>query len=262
MKNKICLLFLIVFASSGLHAKTGFIGRRNEISMDAFSLAYMKEINFTYKFAISKHIVAFANYATASFSKDMKSVDNVGLTQYDEFGSTQYFTGYEYLSSGKTDFKSNTIGFGVLYSSPFNNMDLPVGSYTGIGILKSSGTMTDSYTTKEQYGGVTTPFKYDMSTWNFRCYYGKEIILTGMLSLDISLMAGFSFENYTLAEPTDVIPDSPYGHFPQVIFSGHNPKDYMEEDNYDYSGVSLTGTGDYSLISFYLMPSIRIGYIF
>lgn len=259
MKNKKIILFLIIgLWNSTAFAEAGFQGHRSEISIDAFSLAERNELNFMYKFAITKTISAFVDYGKATLDGKMKT-PIWGLSYIDETGYLNSY-GPEDILSGKSKFSLSTFGLGVFYTTSIYNMHMPVGSYTGFGLFKSSGTMDETYNLKEGLAGNGQTIKYDLSQLNVRFLYGKDFVLTGLLTMDISLCVGYTFSSYTMKDATvpGLVPENPYGSYPQISFAGFSKKDDWTSD-YDYNTGATT---KYKSTNLYLTPSVRIGYIF
>ncbi len=259
MKNNLKILAIVfLLSANSLFAQTGFQGKRNEISLDVFSLAYFNELHFTYKFALSKYYALYGKYSTGSFSRDMSDPRVYDLVYVkDQYDNTQIEPGD--IVSGKTDFKSSSYEFGVLLMKRNFGTSLPIGFYTALGFEISNGEMTDIYTFKEGISGSGNPQKYDVSQFKLVGYTGWDIILTGNLTLDISLEFGAAWGKYEY-QPTALpalLAEEPYATFPQIPFIGHNEK---EDWGMDYDDLGYLS--EYKALNILIMPSIKVGYIF
>jgi hypothetical protein len=238
------------------YAQAGFQGRRNEISIDVLNLALRGEFNAMYKFALGKSYVVFLNYAKTDLDRTMHNPMGYNLTYTD--GSTQIGYGYDDVLSGKSEFSLSTYGFGVLWTKNYFNMNMPVGVYFGLGTFISNGELTETYNFKPGLLGSGSPILYDINQFNLRAIYGNEFVLSGMLTMDISLAIGFTSGKYSLKNPVadGLISSNPFSEFPQTPFSGANK---TEDWNIDYSGLE---THTAKKTSIFFGPSIRIGYMF
>lgn len=259
MKDKIVIFTILLFIGIGsVQAQTGFQGKRSEISLDVFSLAYFNELQFTYKYSINKKLALYGKFGTGSFSRNMNTKDiNYLRYEVDQFNSNIIYSNE--IVSGKTDFKSTSYEFGVLYMNVDYNTSLPVGMYSGVGIEISNGEMTDIYTLKVGINGSGNPQKFDVSQFKFVCYTGWDLILAGNITMDISLEAGIVRGTYTyeIPELPSLLASNPYSTFPQMPFIRHNQQeDWHQEDLYSSYPVKN------SSFDFLVMPSIKIGYIF
>lgn len=257
MKNKISLLVLLFSLNfqSGF-AQAGYQGRRNEVSIDILNLALRGELNFMYKFAVGKTAVVFLNYAKTNLERSMNNPAAYSLSYSD--GSSQIYYNYDDVISGKSKYSLTTFGFGALWTRNNFNMNMPVGVYCGLGAYISNGELTDSYTFKTGMAGNDSPILFDVNQFNLRVIYGNEFVLSGLLTMDISLAVGVTFGKYSIKNPvtTGLLAENPFSEFPQTPFSGPNR---TEDWTSDYSGLNSNTSKKTSL---FLGPSIRIGYMF
>ncbi len=257
MKNKVSLLvFLFSWAFQSGFAQAGYQGHRNEVSIDVLNLALRGELNLMYKFAVGKSAVVFLNYTKTNLERSMNNPAAYSLLYSD--GSSLINYSYDDVLSGKSKYSMTTYGFGALWTRNNFNMNMPVGVYCGLGAYISNGELTDSYTFKPGLVGSDSPILFDVNQFNLRVIYGNEFVLSGLLTMDISLAAGITFGKYSLKNPatTGLIAEYPFSEFPQTPFSGPNR---TEDWAVDYSGLNSNTSKKTSL---FLGPSIRIGYMF
>lgn len=227
-------IFLIPVISQ---AQVGYMGKRNQLSIDVLDPFLMKQYTANYTLTVSRNIALTAGYSMINTEKDLKepiSIRNEGLSM---------------SSSARSVINGNTFTGGILVSSFHTGMPLPLGYYTGLIYDYHSSDISDKYTDS----GLEVKFKNHFHSG--RIIYGKNTLLGANFTLDIRVEAGVRSGTLEAQNPSILAADGTILK-PNLVFPIAHPfSNGKISDPYN-------GSGKINYFDFVLLPKVRIGYMF
>jgi hypothetical protein len=252
MIQKNNLKFLLVglfFCIQTSFAQSGFIGKKNEVSFDATSIAFGK-VNGSYKYSYSKRTSLIANFGIQNTSKGSSNSNRLIDA---------------YVPAAKCN--GLLLGLGFLWNSKASGMNMPIGYYTGFSIDYFSGKLintipkgqlseelkwtdagvyyTQSYSSLGYSNSNNLNFNFKISGYNFNFYYGKNIYLAKSFTLDILLKLGIGYYLYKPSNFTAYPSDNPNAYKPKKV-------GYLGTGSYSVydktEGVYYIKNGDFNLL--------------
>jgi hypothetical protein len=246
-----CLTFSLLIATNVVvFGQRGFMNKHNFLSADVYSAAYKGKYGLSYDFCVSNSAMlkASANIFKITYSTLTPSVDSYyDLVNYESYkisSSTSSFSGYSWEIGADFSFYSYT------------GMPVPVGYFMGIYYERVSGNMIEKCEafSEQSYFRKDTVFHYKSRMNTMKYVYGRNTYLFKNIILTTSLQFGLSAGKYELLGE-DGLNKPPQIILPYLTF-------FRKNTNYRFISTYAGNSTRYGFFSIYLMPEIKIGFIF
>lgn len=229
----ICAAFL--FATTSKAGEGGFLKKKNTLTFDAYAPLVYGELGFEYTRVFTANFGVALSYR--HLSKSGRTDDYGALPFLDKLifpsGPEYTLNPHSYINSGKI------IGLKLIFSSSHTGMQLPLGSYAGIGldIIRNEFSERNLETRKRQ--------EYIHKGSFLKLCYGKTAYLAKNFFFDITIDVGVKF-----------------GSVESVGLKNHK----YPRNIYPYRGtasvVPFLETTETGYFTFGLVPHLKVGYLF
>jgi hypothetical protein len=259
-----CVLFLIVSAAFSQRS-IGILGKSNEISTNPMGWVLNKDFAFNYKRILSKNVGVIVGY-------------NIHKPENKTFAATLIDFNYNSTDASISKSKSKlgidkTISLGLIFSSPFTHLPLPLGYYFGL-IVKSSTFDFQFYSNPfyiYEFNSTTyipeQRFNVKNKTYQGVVRYGKSNYIFKNIVLDLFFDVGMYYSKYALIFDKNLVDISSMENtsysLPENLFK--QGQYFTKTINFDnYGSNSNVGLVNYKAVTvgFILAPQLRVGYVF
>jgi len=235
--KKISLILFSFFVTSSCIGQIGFLGKRNVVSTDLFNTFFQKKYNLNYDFCLGKSFMVKASYSLFRDKRTLLSYGNNNLA----------ILLYDY-NKAELNLKGHSWETGIIWSYyNLTNMPMPFGYYMGLSYEHFSGNLNEIRITNTNFPN-TKEYDFTNKANIFKIIYGRNSYLQSNFIIDLSLEVGIyagSSSNNNEKVSLIVLPFS-------CPINKYRRK--YDSDIYDRE--------KHKKVTFYLMPNIKIGYIF